>query len=65
MKLEPGTELLIQPSGEMWKKIRVELKEDVANNARDLAHIKEWLRRQPHLPDEWGSFVLLPERPCE
>lgn len=47
-----SADILVQPSGELWKKIRVELKEDVNTRDRDLAYIKEWLTKQPHLPDE-------------
>lgn len=50
-------EILVQPTGEMWKNIRVELKEDVNNNDRDLAAIRDWLKKQPHLPDDWGMFA--------
>ncbi|XP_072934254.1 alpha-tocopherol transfer protein-like [Epargyreus clarus] len=57
MKLK--SDLLIQPSGEMWKQIRVELNEDVSTRDRDLAAIKEWLRKQPHLPDEWEDQPLM------
>lgn len=53
MKLKQ--ELLVQPSGELWKAIRVELKEDVATRDRDVAIIKDWLKKQPHLPDDWGE----------
>lgn len=52
MKLK--SELLVQPSGELSKKIRIELKEDIETRDKDLATIKEWLRKQPHLPNEWG-----------
>ncbi|KAG6449790.1 hypothetical protein O3G_MSEX006247 [Manduca sexta] len=50
---------LVQPSGEMWKKIRVELNEDINTRERDLATIKEWLRKQPHLPNEWDDNCLM------
>ena len=53
MKLKQ--ELLEQPAGELWKSIRVELKEDVTTRDRDLAAIREWLKKQPHLPDDWGK----------
>ncbi|XP_041971974.1 alpha-tocopherol transfer protein-like [Aricia agestis] len=53
------SELLVQPTGELWKQIRVELNEDVANNARDLAAIKDWLKKQPHLPDDWDDQPLM------
>ena len=49
---------LIQPTGEMWKKIRVELNEDLNTRDRDLAAIKDWLKKQPHLPNEWGLLLL-------
>ncbi|XP_028043335.1 alpha-tocopherol transfer protein-like [Bombyx mandarina] len=54
-----STATLIQPSGELWKKIREELNEDVNTRAQDLAAIKEWLRKQPHLPDEWEDACLM------
>ncbi|GBP00817.1 Alpha-tocopherol transfer protein-like [Eumeta japonica] len=44
---------LEQPTGEMWQKIREELNENPSTRDQDLAHIKEWLKQQPHLPDEW------------
>lgn len=50
---------LVQPQGELWEKIRVELNENVHTRESDLAAIKEWLRKQPHLPDEWGTFFRL------
>ncbi|CAH0402858.1 unnamed protein product [Chilo suppressalis] len=50
---------LVQPSGEMWKQIRVELNEDVNTRDKDVAIIKEWLRKQPHLPDDWDSDRIL------
>lgn len=48
-------ELLTQPAGEMWKKIREELNENVNTRDQDLIAIKDWLKKQPHLPDEWGK----------
>ncbi|XP_046417873.1 alpha-tocopherol transfer protein-like isoform X1 [Neodiprion fabricii] len=42
--------LLIQPTEEMSKQIRVELNEDPTTRQRDLKLIKEWLAKQPHLP---------------
>ncbi|CAK1590112.1 unnamed protein product [Parnassius mnemosyne] len=50
---------LEQPSGEMWQKIREELNEKPENNARDLAHIKEWLKQEPHLPDEIDDQCIM------
>ncbi|XP_046737799.1 alpha-tocopherol transfer protein-like isoform X2 [Diprion similis] len=42
--------LLIQPTEEMSKQIRVELNEDPTTRQGDLKLIKEWLVKQPHLP---------------
>ncbi|TGZ54118.1 Alpha-tocopherol transfer protein-like protein [Temnothorax longispinosus] len=42
--------LLIQPTDEMSKQIRVELNENAATRDKDLEIIKEWLVKQPHLP---------------
>ncbi|XP_050353393.1 alpha-tocopherol transfer protein-like [Nymphalis io] len=50
---------LVQPTGEMWKKIRVELNEDVNTRDQDLTAIKEWLRKQPYLPDEWDEGRIM------
>ncbi|CAH0713572.1 unnamed protein product, partial [Brenthis ino] len=50
---------LVQPTGEMWKKIRVELNEDVNTRDQDLAAIKEWLKKQPHLPNEWDEGRIM------
>ncbi|KAJ0173234.1 hypothetical protein K1T71_011410 [Dendrolimus kikuchii] len=50
---------LVQPSGELSKKIRVELNENLNTKAQDLAAIKEWLKKQPHLPDEWEDGCLV------
>lgn len=46
---------LEQPAGEMWQKIREELNENPDTREQDLAHIKEWLKKEPHLPDEFGK----------
>ncbi|XP_063368553.1 alpha-tocopherol transfer protein-like [Cydia amplana] len=49
---------LVQPTGELWKKTRIELNEDQNTKDRDLDIIKEWLRKQPHLPDEFDEQCL-------
>lgn len=49
---------LEQPSGEMWQKIREELNEKADTKDQDLAHIKEWLKKEPHLPDEFGKYFI-------
>ncbi|XKL64437.1 hypothetical protein PGB90_004523 [Kerria lacca] len=42
---------LVQPTPEQQLRIRSELNEDVSTRDNDLMHIKEWLMRQPHLPN--------------
>ena len=49
--------LLIQPTEEMSKLIRVELNENVDTRDKDLQHIKEWLIKQPHLPNDYGNCL--------
>ncbi|XP_034949140.1 alpha-tocopherol transfer protein-like [Chelonus insularis] len=51
--------LLIQPTEEMSKLIRVELNENVETRDKDLEHIKEWLKKQPHLPDSFDDLRLM------
>lgn len=46
---------LVQPTVEMQQHIRSELNEDVSTRDKDLEHIKEWLRMQPHLPQFQGK----------
>lgn len=58
-KMKLKQEILEQPSGEMWKSIRVELKEDVTTRDQDLAAIREWLKKQPHLPDDWETGPIM------
>lgn len=48
---------LIQPDADMQILIRKELNEDVNTRDADLQHMKEWLLKQPHLPDTWGEFI--------
>lgn len=48
--------LLVQPTEEMSKQIRVELNENAATRDKDLEMIKEWLAKQPHLPQFDGIF---------
>lgn len=49
---------LVQPDPEMQILIRKELNEDVNTRDRDLEHMKDWLLKQPHLPDTWGKKLI-------
>lgn len=53
------TELLVQPTPEQSKEIRIELNENINTRDQDLAAIKEWLRKEPHLPNEWEDYPLM------
>lgn len=49
---------LVQPSGEMSAKIREELREPDADAVvKDIASIREWLEKQPHLPKDMGELI--------
>lgn len=50
---------LVQPNLELQAVIRQELNEDVNTRDSSLQAMKEWLLKQPHLPDTWGEFSLL------
>lgn len=54
--------LLVQPTDEMSKQIRVELNENPATRDKDLEMIKEWLAKQPHLPQFDGIISRLSYR---
>ncbi|OXU19231.1 hypothetical protein TSAR_001016 [Trichomalopsis sarcophagae] len=51
--------LLIQPTEEMSKLIRVELNENVDTREKDLAYIKDWISKQPHLPNFEDDYRLM------
>ncbi|XP_035719570.1 alpha-tocopherol transfer protein-like [Vespa mandarinia] len=51
--------LLIQPKEEMSKLIRVRLNENVTTRDNDLKIIKEWLIKQPHLPNVDDDQMLM------
>lgn len=50
---------LVQPGPEMQIDIRKSLNEDVNTRDSDLEHIKEWLRKQPHLPSSLDDQRLM------
>lgn len=49
--------LLVQPTEEMSKRIRVGLNENPATRDKDVEVIKEWLAKQPHLPHFDGTDI--------
>jgi hypothetical protein len=57
--------LLIQPTEQMSKQIRVELNENVQTRENDLQIIKEWLAKQPHLPDFDDERLMTFLRGCK
>ncbi|KAJ3641018.1 hypothetical protein Zmor_027547 [Zophobas morio] len=50
---------LEQPSPDQQVLIRQALNEDVNTRDKDLEAIKEWLRKEPHLPDTWDDAMLM------
>ncbi|XP_025831031.1 alpha-tocopherol transfer protein-like [Agrilus planipennis] len=50
---------LIQPSPDMQVMIRKELNENVETRQKDLEHMKDWLKKQPHLPDTWDEERIM------
>ncbi|XP_044260173.1 alpha-tocopherol transfer protein-like [Tribolium madens] len=50
---------LVIPDEEQQKVVRAALNEDVNTRQRDLEAIKEWLRKEPHLPDTWDDVALM------
>lgn len=54
------TLVLLQPTSDMRVTIRKELREPENPDAieKDVAAIREWLIRQPHLPKDMGMYIL-------
>ncbi|KAK5637981.1 hypothetical protein RI129_012276 [Pyrocoelia pectoralis] len=50
---------LVQPSPELQIFIRKELNEDVDTRENMLETMKEWLAKQPHLPDTWDECRIM------
>ncbi|KAJ3620314.1 hypothetical protein MTP99_004275 [Tenebrio molitor] len=50
---------LEQANEEQLVYVRQVLNEDVNTRDRDLQAIKDWLRKEPHLPDTWDEDALL------
>lgn len=48
---------LVLPTPEQRVFIWKELNDDVKTRDQDVEHIKEWLLKQPHLPDTWGMYT--------
>ncbi|KAJ3652346.1 hypothetical protein Zmor_018321 [Zophobas morio] len=51
--------ILEKPSAQLQMLIRTKCNENVETRNQDLENIKEWLRKQPHLPDTWDDEMLL------
>jgi hypothetical protein len=56
---------LVQPGPEMQALIRKELNENVNTAQRDLNLIKEWLAKQPHLPQFEGAYYQYMIQDCD
>lgn len=45
---------LVLPTGDMLKKVQVELNIEEGREKDDVAQLKTWLEKQPHLPQDQG-----------
>jgi hypothetical protein len=45
------------PTAEQLKRMREEIQEDPDVTQQDLAHLRHWLNKQPHLPHHIGEFL--------
>jgi len=50
---------LVQPDAEMQVLVRKELNENPDTVQSDLQYMKEWLAKQPHLPNTWDEHRIL------
>lgn len=55
--LQSGAMALDGPTAEQLKRMREELQEDPEVFKEDLARLRDWLSKQPHLPHHMGKSV--------
>ncbi|CAB3245876.1 unnamed protein product [Arctia plantaginis] len=51
--------VMVKSTGQQWSQVKKVLKEDPTLIKKDLAIIKDWLKKQPHLPNEWEDTCLI------
>lgn len=50
---------LLPPTAEQQKRINEEVPTDPEMRKRDVAAIREWLSKQPHLPNHMGLVLFI------